>query len=86
MEYNSKDAEEETEDEEEGLKEAEGEEQEKEEVTATSETDDDQEDLPSVLVPTVNIREERLINLAETPAFLCLHEVCFSLYTITRVS
>ena len=31
MEYNSKDAEEETEDEEEGLKEAEGEEQEKEE-------------------------------------------------------
>ncbi|EDL03208.1 mCG120103, isoform CRA_b [Mus musculus] len=75
MEYNSKDAEEETEDEEEGLKEAEGEEQEKEEVTATSETDDDQEDLPSVLVPTVNIREERLINLAETPAFLCLHEL-----------
>uniref|UniRef100_A0A8C6HG15 Coiled-coil domain containing 146 n=1 Tax=Mus spicilegus TaxID=10103 RepID=A0A8C6HG15_MUSSI len=73
MEYNSKDAEEETEDEEGGLKEEEGEEQEK--VTSTSETDEDQEDLPSVLVPTVNIREERLINLAETPAFLCLHEL-----------
>lgn len=40
----------------------------------------DQKDHPSAIVPTVNIREERLVDLAETPAFRCLHEVCFSVY------
>lgn len=40
----------------------------------------DQKDRPSAIVPTVNIREERLVDLAETPAFRCLHEVCFSVY------
>lgn len=36
---------------------------------------EDQKDIPSVIVPTINIREERLVNLAETPAFLCLNEL-----------
>ncbi|XP_041523857.1 coiled-coil domain-containing protein 146-like [Microtus oregoni] len=35
----------------------------------------DQKDHPSAIVPTVNIREERLVDLAETPAFRCLHEL-----------
>ncbi|XP_051008059.1 coiled-coil domain-containing protein 146 [Acomys russatus] len=29
----------------------------------------------SAIVPTINIREERLVDLAETPAFRCLHEL-----------
>lgn len=37
----------------------------------------DQKEHPSVIMPTINIREERLVNLAETPAFRCLNEVCF---------
>ncbi|XP_076788244.1 coiled-coil domain-containing protein 146 isoform X3 [Arvicanthis niloticus] len=75
MDDNSKDTEDETEDEEEEEDEKE-EEQEKEDITSTStETEEDQKDLPSVIVPTINIREERLVDLAKTPAFLCLHEL-----------
>ncbi|XP_021506159.1 coiled-coil domain-containing protein 146 [Meriones unguiculatus] len=35
----------------------------------------EEEDISSVIVPTINIREERLVDLAETPAFICLNEL-----------
>lgn len=73
MEDNNKDTEEETDDDEE--EERVTEEWKKEEVTSSSETEEDQKELPSVIVPTINIREERLVDLAKTPAFLCLHEL-----------
>ncbi|XP_029418217.1 coiled-coil domain-containing protein 146 isoform X2 [Nannospalax galili] len=37
--------------------------------------DEDPKDLPSAIVPTINVRDERLVNLAETPAFICLHKL-----------
>lgn len=40
----------------------------------------DQEGAIYVAVPTVNIQDERFADLATTPAFICLHEVYFSLY------
>lgn len=65
--------------------EEENEDDEEEEARKTADTKEggsrkDQKDLPSAIVPTINIREERLVDLAETPAFRCLHEVCFSVY------
>lgn len=44
-------------------------------ASTSTETEEDQEDIPSVIVPTINIREERLVDLAQTPAFLCLNEL-----------
>lgn len=48
--------------------------------TGEGESRKDQKDHPSAIVPTINIREERLVNLAETPAFRCLHEVRVFVY------
>lgn len=45
----------------------------------------DQEHPIYAIAPTINIRDERLVDLSTTPAFICLHEVYFSLYiTIVR--
>ncbi|XP_055468960.1 coiled-coil domain-containing protein 146 [Psammomys obesus] len=35
----------------------------------------EEKDISSVIVPTINLREERLVDLAETPAFICLNEL-----------
>ncbi|XP_059113199.1 coiled-coil domain-containing protein 146 isoform X2 [Peromyscus eremicus] len=43
--------------------------------TEEEEYEKDQKEHPSVIMPTINIREERLVNLAETPAFRCLNEL-----------
>lgn len=32
------------------------------------------------LVPTINIRDERIVDLSTTPAFICLHEVYLFLF------
>lgn len=41
------------------------------------------------LVPTTNIRDERIVDLSTTPAFICLHEVYLFLfiyyYSKTRI-
>ncbi|EGV92786.1 Coiled-coil domain-containing protein 146 [Cricetulus griseus] len=65
MEGNSTDTEEGNEDEEE------------EETSAAGETEGKKhrKDRPSVIVPTIHIQEERLVDLAETPAFRCLNEL-----------
>lgn len=70
MEGNSTDTEEGNEDEEE------------EETSAAGETEGKKhrKDRPSVIVPTIHIQEERLVDLAETPAFRCLNEVWFFVY------
>lgn len=60
--------------------EGENEADEEEEEASERERRKDQKDRPFAIVPTVNIREERLVDLAETPAFRCLHEVCSSVY------
>lgn len=45
----------------------------------------DQENPVYAIAPTINIQDERLVDLSTTPAFICLHEVCFSLrITILR--
>lgn len=48
--------------------------------TGAGESWKDQKGRPSAIVPTIHIREERLVDLAETPAFRCLHEVRFCVY------
>ncbi|XP_049995754.1 coiled-coil domain-containing protein 146 isoform X2 [Alexandromys fortis] len=55
--------------------EGENEADEEEEEASERERRKDQKDRPFAIVPTVNIREERLVDLAETPAFRCLHEL-----------
>lgn len=32
------------------------------------------------VAPTINIQDERFVDLSTTPAFICLHEVGFSLH------
>lgn len=45
----------------------------------------DQKDPVYAIAPTINIQDERFVDLSTTPAFICLHEVCFSLHiTILR--
>lgn len=45
----------------------------------------DQKDPIYAIAPTINIQDERFIDLSTTPAFICLNEVYFSLYsTIVR--
>lgn len=65
MEDSSTDTEEENEDDDEKAK----------AETGEGESRKDQKDRPSAIVPTINIREERLVDLAKTPAFRCLHEL-----------
>lgn len=51
-------------------------EQEKEE-----ETDKKEESVPiHAIVPTINIQDERTVDLSTTPAFICLHEVYLFLF------
>lgn len=42
-------------------------------------TEKDQEDPIYAIAPTVNTQDERFIDLSTSPAFICLHEVHFSL-------
>lgn len=39
----------------------------------------DQENPIYAVAPTINIQDERCVDLSTTPAFICLQEVCFSL-------
>lgn len=45
----------------------------------------DQKDPIYAVATTINIQDERFIDLATTPAFICLHEVHFSLYSKTWI-
>lgn len=45
----------------------------------------DKKDPIYAIAPTINIQDERFVDLSTTPAFICLHEVYFSLcITIVR--
>lgn len=56
-------------------------EQEEEEETEKK----DQEDPIYAVAPTINIQDERCVDLSTTPAFICLQEVCFpSRITVLR--
>lgn len=43
----------------------------------------DQEDPIYAVAPTINIRDERFVDVSTTPAFICLHEVHIYLYITT---
>lgn len=47
------------------------------------EKDEKDQDPIYAIVPTINIQDERFVDLSETPAFIFLHEVYFSLYVTT---
>ena len=44
------------------------------------EDEKDQEDPIYATVPTINIQDERFVDLSTTPAFICLHEVYLFLF------
>ncbi|KAM5189558.1 coiled-coil domain-containing protein 146 [Callospermophilus lateralis] len=49
--------------------------EEEEEEEEEEEDEKDQKDLTYAIVPTINIQDERFVDLSETPAFICLNEL-----------